>query len=153
MPKGAGRLHSHRDAAGTVQPERKVCVALRQARLQQYCGLGECNAVQWVGGVPNTTSTARAVQLLLHGVGSHGVSGLRAPADAECNGLSTKQRFYSKKAGSGRLARSRLLRPDIIGEMVATEERREYHEGVRCPHGLFDPNNSGGIALRLDGHE
>lgn len=29
---------------------------------------------------------------LLHGAGSHGVSGLRAPADAECNGLSTKQR-------------------------------------------------------------
>lgn len=90
---------------------------------------------------------------LLHGAGSHGVLGVRAPADADCNGLSTKQRCYSRKAGSGRLARSRLLRLDIIREMVATEERREYPDRVRCPHGLFDRNNSGGIALRLDGHE
>lgn len=33
---------------------------------------------------------------LLHGAGSHGVLGVRAPADADCNGLSTKQRCYSR---------------------------------------------------------
>ena len=54
---------------------------------------------------------------------------------------------FELEAGSGQRAEATGAF-DIIGEMVATEERREYPEGVRCPHGLFDPNNSGGIALR-----
>ena len=130
MPKGAGRLHSHRDAAGTIQPERIVCAAERQDRLPKYCGLGRCNAVQWVGGVSVSTSTARAVQLPRS-------TAQGATAFQECEplrmlsamGFRQNSLPFELEAGSGQRAEATGAF-DIIGEMVATEERREYPEGV-----------------------
>ena len=91
MPKGAGRLHSSR-CSRDIQPERIVCDA--HGKTDYHNITDSADAMLGNGSVECLFPPLRRglMTASLHGAGSHGVSGLRAPADAECNGLSTKQR-------------------------------------------------------------
>ena len=86
--------------------------------------------MQWVGGVSVSTSTARVVQLPRSTVqGATAFQVCEPLRMLSAMGFRQNSLLFELEAGSGQRAEATGAF-DIIGEMVATEERREYPEGV-----------------------